>query len=87
MDRLVTEIVSARRKFPNPSGSMTALTEEVGELAKALLDEPWENVEAEAIQVACMAIRVLEEGDPTLTGLRLRRALTRPPASEPGSET
>lgn len=52
---------------------MTALTEEVGELAKALLDEGWSRVQAEAIQVACMAARVAIEGDPTLIKYRAKR--------------
>ncbi len=67
------EAMRARKLFPDPAGVMTALVEEVGELAKAYLDEPWECVEAEAIQVAAMAIRVLEEGDPTLTEVREKR--------------
>ncbi|TGD78233.1 hypothetical protein [Hymenobacter wooponensis] len=64
------ELARARLKFPNPQGSMTALTEEVGELAKALLDESWDRVVKEAIQVAVMAIRVATEGDPTLDEYR-----------------
>ncbi len=52
---------------------MTALTEEVGELAKALLDEEWSRVQLEAIQVACMAARVAIEGDPTLIKYREKR--------------
>ena len=67
------EIERARTKFPYPAGSMTALTEEVGELAKALLDEDWDFVKAEAIQVACMAARVAVEGDPTLRRVRATR--------------
>jgi hypothetical protein len=72
-DTLV-ELKRAREKFPSPAGSMTALTEEVGELAKALLDEPPERIRAEAIQVAVMAIRVATEGDPTLDAYRQQRA-------------
>lgn len=45
---------------------MTALTEEVGELAKALLDESDQRVYEEAVQVAVMALRVATEGDPSL---------------------
>ena len=67
------ELARARRKFPNPQGSMTALTEEVGELAKALLDESRARVIEEATQVAVMAIRVATEGDPTLDGYREQR--------------
>lgn len=66
------ELARARTKFPMPNPTMTALTEEVGELAQALLKcdplkpdyaDRCKNVYLEAIQVAVMAIRVLEEGD------------------------
>jgi hypothetical protein len=70
------ELIRGRAKFPNPQGSMTALTEEVGELAKALLDEPWERVVEEAVQVAVMAIRVATEGDPTLISYRRQNPTT-----------
>lgn len=63
------ELGKARNKFPMPNRTFVALSEEVGELAKALLDcKPGDTasnqaVYAEAMQVACMAIRVMEEGD------------------------
>lgn len=66
------ELQRARAKFPMPNPTFVALVEEVGELAQALLkcnptkdDYParCKHVYQEAIQVACMAIRVLEEGD------------------------
>ena len=62
------ELIRARMKFPSPHFSMTALTEEVGELARALLKakagkgtalQVWQ----EAVQVAAMALRVAVEGD------------------------
>jgi NTP pyrophosphatase (non-canonical NTP hydrolase) len=61
------ELQFARAKFPGSNLNFPALVEEVGELANALLDHAYgkatsENVFAEAIQVACMAIRVAEEG-------------------------
>ena len=67
------EVVSARAKFPSRAGLLCALTEEVGEVAKALMDEPYENVYNEAKQVAAMAIRLMEECDPTLHGVRKAR--------------
>lgn len=70
---IVTEVVCARAKFKSPSGLMTALTEEVGELAKAMLDESWDDVVAEARQVAAMSIRIAEECDPTLHIVRINR--------------
>lgn len=66
------ELERARTKFPMPNPTFVALVEEVGELAQALLkcdptrdDYPLrcKHVYQEAVQVACMAIRVLEEGD------------------------
>lgn len=57
------EVRRARDKFPVANLTMAALTEEVGELAKAMLDEPWKRVRAEAVQVAAMALRVALDGD------------------------
>lgn len=67
------EVVAARIQFPDTAGLMTALTEEVGEVAKAILDEPWANVYHEAKQVAAMAIRLMEECDPSLHRVRISR--------------
>ncbi|MEQ5770025.1 hypothetical protein NFH98_20855 [Halomonas sp. H33-56] len=69
-------------KFPSPEASMCALTEEVGELAKALLEESPERVRREAIQVATMAMRVALEGDPTLNGYRHRIGVGTHPEGE-----
>jgi len=69
------EVMRARKKFPKPHGLMTALTEEVGEVAKALLDEPWSRVEEEAVQAAAMCARLALETDPTLTPLRTKRGV------------
>lgn len=58
------EVSEARAKFPSPRHLCVALMEEVGELAKALLEsDDWEDVRSEAKQVACVAIRIMEEGD------------------------
>ena len=67
------EIERAIEKFPQPNASMCALTEEVGELAKAMMDEPRTRVWREAVQVAAMAARVAVEGDPTLDATRAAR--------------
>lgn len=66
------ELARARAKFPMPNPTFVALVEEVGELAQALLKcdpvksdypERCKRVYEEAVQVATMAIRVMEEGD------------------------
>lgn len=62
------ENAGARNKFPDTKNMLAALTEEVGELAKALLDHGYgkgsaANVYKEAVQVASMAMRVALEGD------------------------
>lgn len=70
---IAAELLRARSKFPAPNLNMCALTEEVGELAQALLHTRfggrcagWTNVRKEAIQVAVMAIRIALEGDPSI---------------------
>lgn len=65
------ELARAREKFPGNDYTFTALVEEVGEAARAILKYQQEgeklyNVRAELVQVITMAIRVLEEGDASL---------------------
>jgi hypothetical protein len=67
------EALSALEQYSSPDGLMCALTEEVGELARAMMSEPRENILAEAVQVASLAIRIAIEGDPTLNGIRAKR--------------
>lgn len=58
------EVAAARAKFPDRAKLLAALTEEVGELAQALLQrKPTGSVIKEAVQVAAVAIRLIEEGD------------------------
>lgn len=75
LDDVADEIRSAKAKFPANDLLMVALTEEVGELAKALLDESPERIYAEAIQVACVAVRIATEGDCTIDAWRNKREL------------
>jgi len=63
VDDFTAEWASARRKFPSNRGLYRALGEEVGELAKALSDESYDRVWAEAVQVAAMAARCAIELD------------------------
>lgn len=76
LDRLVAEILRARTKFPGNALLLAALTEEVGELAQALLQRQGpERVTAEALQVATVALRIAEEGDATFANLTDAQAL------------
>lgn len=64
MQDIMDEVKKARSKFPDNHKLLAALMEEVGELAQAYLqDKPLEEIYKEAKQVACVAIRIMEEGD------------------------
>lgn len=57
------ELIYARKKFPDNQYLMTALAEEVGELAEAFTLEPNSAaMRKEALQVACVAMRIATEG-------------------------
>jgi NTP pyrophosphatase (non-canonical NTP hydrolase) len=67
---VVDELERARDKFPHAQNTFAALIEEVGELGKALLEQDasaaadkCEDITAEAVQVATMALRLIMEGD------------------------
>lgn len=67
------EVLRARQKFPSSRLVLAALTEEVGELAQAMLKNAagkWgqERIWEEAVQTAAMALRCAIEGDPTFKG-------------------
>jgi hypothetical protein len=68
------EVDRARRKFPGTNLVLAALTEEVGELAQAMLKRRAgkmtdEDVWKEAVQVAAMALRCAVEGDPSFNAV------------------
>ena len=64
LDALRAELDRARAKFPKNDHLFAALGEEVGELARELLENgARERIRAEAIQVACVALRIADEGD------------------------
>jgi hypothetical protein len=66
VEALRCELAKARTKFPGNRFLLAALTEEVGELAQQLLQRGHpSNVFKEAIQVACVALRIAAEGDAT----------------------
>lgn len=62
---ILSELDRARAKFPRGRVTFAALVEEVGELAKATFEEPKFRVDAEAVQVAVMAMRMVLDGDET----------------------
>lgn len=63
------ELTAARKEFPGTTHMLPALVEEVGELAEALMEHDRAQAKTvtevlrEAVQCACMAIRVATEGD------------------------
>lgn len=64
LNKVEVEVAKARGKFPGNHKLLAALVEEVGELAQAMLQKKAKSeIEKEAAQVACVAIRLLEEGD------------------------
>jgi NTP pyrophosphatase (non-canonical NTP hydrolase) len=64
MDAVASETLRARIKFPGNRFLLAALMEEVGELADALrLGKDKDSIDRECIQVAALAVRILEEGD------------------------
>ena len=63
-EALRAEMSRGRAKFPTNRKLLAALVEEVGELARALLQEGnSDHAIDEAIQVACVAMRIAVEGD------------------------
>jgi len=67
---MYAEVSCARAKFPSSNLVLAALTEEVGELAEAMLKVaagkwPKSRIREEAIQVAAMALRCAVDGDPS----------------------
>ena len=72
---LAEEVRRARMKHPSTAHLLAALTEEVGELAQALLDQDSgarpvtdQEIYKEAVQVACVALRLAVEGDGEFRG-------------------
>lgn len=77
------EAMQGIESYPDASGLMVALMEEVGELARAMMSETRDRVKDEAVQVAALAIRIAIEGDPTLDAIRARRNADKPLPSIP----
>jgi len=68
----MAETERAQGLYPQPNPTLAAATEELGEVAKALLHiregkaTGWDDVYEECVQLAAMACRIALEGDPTL---------------------
>lgn len=63
------EAERAKVAWPGNTHLLAALVEEVGELAQAYLQaKPQDEIVKEAIQVACLAIRIAGEGDAAFDG-------------------
>lgn len=75
LDDVKREVQRARSKFPSDTLTFTALVEEAGELAKALLDEDGFKVWKEAVQLGCMATRIAVEGDNSYDKFRASKGL------------
>ncbi len=66
LQQIEQALVKGRTKFPGRRFLLAALTEEVGEVARALLQKaPHEKLCEECAQVAGLCIRIMEEGDGT----------------------
>lgn len=64
LDQVRGEIERSRETFPPNAHMLAALTEEVGEVARALLEDlPEPLLRVECVQVAAMALRIADEGD------------------------
>lgn len=77
------ELTRARALFPGRNLNMAAAAEEMGEVVKAMLDEPSANVRKEAVQLAAMAGRCALEGDASLDDWRKRKGLSPLPGKKP----
>lgn len=76
IQELVFEVNAARAKFPGNDHLTVALGEEYGELCQAQLQrKSREEIRKEALQVACVAIRIYEEGDASLAAITDAQAL------------
>lgn len=69
------ELSKAREKSPDAQASLAAATEELGELAKALLSESPERIYHEAVQLATMAARIATDGDRSLNDYRVHHGV------------
>lgn len=62
-DAIRKEVARARKLHPGNLHLFLALIEEVGEIAEAVQRGDIEHARQEAVQVACLAVRLIEEKD------------------------
>lgn len=67
IEDISAEILRARAKFPGAFNLNTALMEEVGEFASAQMQGRVDDVRKEGIQVISTVLRIMLEGDQSLT--------------------
>lgn len=73
---LANEVRAGREKFPGTRFMLAAATEELGEVARALLQKQGkERVRKEALQLAATAMRIYEEGDASFADITDAEAL------------
>lgn len=70
MQAVLREVERARTIFPGANATNCALVEEIGEVSKALMYEPWDALTKEAVQAAAMRCRLVTEGDSTMREFR-----------------
>ena len=75
----------ARVRRAHPDGLVGELADHNADLVHALLDGSRDQVYAEAVQVAAIALRLAELGDPTLVGLCQWRINMPLPEQQPSS--
>lgn len=75
LSAVARELARARKLFPGANLNGLAMMEEAGEVAKAMLDEPLDNIRKECVQLAAMAARIALEGDLSVNAYRNARDL------------
>lgn len=69
------EVSRAREKFPGDNVTFAATVEEMGEVATAIFEEPRKSFVKECTQLACMAVRLILDGDHTYEPWRKTKGL------------
>lgn len=79
IDKFLAEVKAELERalclFPEDDVTTLAMSEEAGELVKAVLDEPAYAVRKEAVQTAAMAARLALRGDDSVAAWRFKRGL------------